>query len=73
MTYHGEKKIAIKFIAFFFAPVKVILRIFFPLNSAEIMAKKCKDGWLLKRLNPQIGRRGARSWNDIKDHCMPIT
>ena len=30
MTYYGERKVAIKFIAFFFAPVKVIqLRIFF--------------------------------------------
>ena len=66
-------EVAIKFIAFFFAPVKVFFKDIFPLNSAEIVTKKCKDGWLLKRLNPQMGSRGARSWNDIKERCMPIT
>ena len=56
-----------------FRPGKGYFKDIFLLNSAEIMAKKCKDGWLLKRLNPQMGRRGARSWNDIKNHCMKIT
>ena len=33
-------EVAIKFIAFFFAPVKVIFKDIFPLNSAEIVTKK---------------------------------
>ena len=56
-----------------FRPGEGYFKDIFPLNSAEIMAKKCKDGWLVKRLNAQMGRRGARSWNDIRNHCMPIT
>ena len=49
-------------------PVKDI----FPLNFAEIVTMKCKDGWLLKRLNPQMGRRGARSWDDIKKKTLQL-
>ena len=66
-----KRKVAIKFIAF--RPGEGYFKDIFPLNSAEIVTKKCKDGWLLKRLNPQMGSGGARSWNDIKERCMPIT
>ena len=33
-------EVVIKFIAFFFAPVKVFFKDIFPLNSAEIVTKK---------------------------------
>ena len=39
-----------------FRPGEGYFKDIFPLNSAEIVTKKCKDDWLLKRSQPTNGK-----------------